>query len=164
MYLPSWFKCNDAMRWYAMHDITSTLKSNKRKWGVQPHCSIQRTLLYRYLPHQHQATVSSYAYQRKMQRCKYCNRWTSYTSNFNIKRNTTIDDKVYFTLSKINFIYQVIWLMWILKLNEGISNNEWKRVDHGATFTCLRWLRKYTKRILDDHHLLRNQKLGINTP
>jgi hypothetical protein len=164
MYLPSWFKCNDAIRWYVMHDFTSTLKSNKRKWVLQPHFLVQCALLYQYLPYQHQATMSSYAYQRKMQRCKYCNGWTSYTSSFSIKRNTTIDDKVYFKLSKLKFIYQVIWLMWILKLNGGNSNNEWKCVDHGAIFTCLRWLRKYAKCIPDDHHLLRNQKLGINTP
>jgi hypothetical protein len=39
---------------------------------------------------------------------QHCNAWTSYTSNFNIKRNITIDDKVYFKISKVNFIYQVI--------------------------------------------------------
>jgi hypothetical protein len=67
---------------------------------------------------------------------QYCNTWTSYTSKFNIKRNTTIDDKVYSKISKMNFIYQIIWLMWILKLNGGDSNNKWNLVDHGATFIC----------------------------
>jgi hypothetical protein len=42
---------------------------------------------------------------------QHYNLWTSYTSNLNIKRNTTIDDKVYSKISKVNFIYQVIWLM-----------------------------------------------------
>jgi hypothetical protein len=42
---------------------------------------------------------------------QHCNAWISYTSNFNIKRNTTIDDKAYSKISKVNFIYQVIWLM-----------------------------------------------------
>jgi hypothetical protein len=41
---------------------------------------------------------------------QHCNARTSYTSNFNIK-NITIQDKVYSKISKINFIYQVIWLM-----------------------------------------------------
>jgi hypothetical protein len=53
------------------------------------------------------------------------------------KKNTTMYDKVESKISKINFIYQVIWLMWILKLSGGNSNNKWKRVDHDATFTCL---------------------------
>jgi hypothetical protein len=53
------------------------------------------------------------------------------------KKNTTMDDKVYSKISKINFNYQVIWLMWNLKLSGGNSNNKWKRVDHGATFSCL---------------------------
>jgi hypothetical protein len=81
---------------------------------------------------------------------QHCNAWTSNTSNFNIKRNTTIDDKVYSKISKINFIYQVIWLMWILKLNGGNSNNEWKVVDHGATFTCLLQLSSHKAK----HHLI----------
>jgi hypothetical protein len=79
--------------------------------------------------------------------------------NLQYKKNTTIDDKVWSKISKINFIYQVIWLMWILKLSGCNSNNKWKRVDHNNTFTCLQWLRKYAKRIPYDHHLLRNQNL-----
>jgi hypothetical protein len=125
------------MRWDAMHIFTSILICNKRKWGLQPCCIIQRVLLYQYLLHQYQTTISSYAYQRSVQKIQHCNAWTSNISNFSIKRNTTIDDKVYSKISKINFIYQVIWLMWILKLNRGNSNNEWKFVDHGPTFTCL---------------------------
>jgi hypothetical protein len=39
---------------------------------------------------------------------QYCNACTSYTSNFNIKRKTTIDDKVFSKISKVNSIYQVI--------------------------------------------------------
>jgi hypothetical protein len=31
--------------------------------------------------------------------------WTSYNSNFNIQRNTTIYHKVYSKISKVNFIY-----------------------------------------------------------
>jgi hypothetical protein len=54
----------------------------------------------------------------------------------------------------INFIYQVIWLMWILKLSEGNSNNKWKRVDHDATFTCLLQLSSHkVKHGLKEHHL-----------
>jgi hypothetical protein len=29
--------------------------------------------LYQYLPHQQQATMSSYAYQRRMQKMQHCN-------------------------------------------------------------------------------------------
>jgi hypothetical protein len=71
------------------------------------------------------------------------------------KMNTTIDDKVYSKISKVNFIYQVIWLMWILKLSGGNSNNKWKRVDHGATFTCLFQLSSHkVKHGLKEHHLI----------
>jgi hypothetical protein len=42
---------------------------------------------------------------------QHYNAWTSYNSNFNIQRNTTIDHKIYSKISKVNFIYQVIWLM-----------------------------------------------------
>jgi hypothetical protein len=52
-------------------------------------------------------------------------------------KNTTIDHKVYSKISKVNLIYQVIWLMWILKLSGSNSNNKWKCVYHDATFTCL---------------------------
>jgi hypothetical protein len=70
------------------------------------------------------------------------------------KRNTTMDDKVYSKISKINFIYQVIWLMWILKLSGGNSNNKWKRVDHDATFTCLLQLSRHKiKHGPKEHHL-----------
>jgi hypothetical protein len=68
--------------------------------------------------------------------------------------NTTIDDKVYSKISKVNFIYQVIWLMWILKLSEGNLNNKWKRLDHGATFTCLLQLSSHKiKHDPKEHHL-----------
>jgi hypothetical protein len=66
-----------------------------------------------------------------------CNAWILYISNFNIKRNTTIDDKIYSKISKVNFIYQVIWLMWIMKLSGGNSNNKWKHLNHVTIFTCL---------------------------
>jgi hypothetical protein len=86
---------------------------------------------------------------------QHCNAWTSDTSNFNRNRNTTINDKVYSKISKITIIYQVIWLMWILKLNEGNLNNKWKHVDHGATFTCLLQLSSHkAKHDLKEHHLI----------
>jgi hypothetical protein len=55
---------------------------------------------------------------------QHCNAWTSYTSNFNIKGNTTIYHKVYSKISKVNLLYQVIWLMGILKLCRSNSNNK----------------------------------------
>jgi hypothetical protein len=86
---------------------------------------------------------------------QHYNAWTSYTLNFNIKRNIIIDDKVYSKIIKINFIYQVIWLMWILKLNEGNSNNKWNLVDHDATFTCLLQLSSHkAKHDPKEHHLI----------
>jgi hypothetical protein len=70
------------------------------------------------------------------------------------KKNTTMDDKVKSKISKINFIYQVIWLMWILKLSGGNSNNKWKRVYHGATFTCILQLSSHkVKHGPKEHHL-----------
>jgi hypothetical protein len=42
---------------------------------------------------------------------QHYNALTSYTSNFHIKRNNIIDDKVYSNINKVNFIYPVIWLM-----------------------------------------------------
>jgi hypothetical protein len=136
-----------------MHDFTSTLKSNKRKWGLHPRCSIQRALLYWYVPHQHQATVSSYAYQRKVQKCNIACMNSIYFK-IRYKKNTTMNDKVYSKISKMNFIYQVIWLMWILKLGESNSNNKWKRVDHGATFTYLLQLSSHKiKYGSKEHHL-----------
>jgi hypothetical protein len=42
---------------------------------------------------------------------QHYNAWTSYNSNFNIQRNTTIDHKIYSKISKMNVIYQVIWIM-----------------------------------------------------
>jgi hypothetical protein len=85
---------------------------------------------------------------------QHCNTWTSYTSNFNIKRNTTIDDKVYSKINKVNSIYQVIWLIWILKLSGGNSNNKWKRVDHDTIFTCLLQLLSHkVKHGPKEHHL-----------
>jgi hypothetical protein len=136
-----------------MHDFTSTLKSNKRKWGLQPRCSIQRALLYRYLPYQHQATVSSYAYQRKVQKCNIAYMNFIYFK-LQYKKNTTMDDKIYSKISKINFNYQVILLMWNLKLSGGNSNNKWKRVNHGATFTCLLQLSRHKiKYGPKEHHL-----------
>jgi hypothetical protein len=70
------------------------------------------------------------------------------------KKNITIDDKVYSKINKINLIYQVIWLMWILKLYGGNSNNNWKRVDHGATFTYLFQLSIHkVKHGPNEHHL-----------
>jgi hypothetical protein len=136
-----------------MHDFSSTLKSNKRKRGLQPHCSIQRALLYRYLPHQHQATVSSYAYQRKVQKCNIaCMNFIYFKLWY--KKNTTMDDKLYSKISKINFNYQVIWLMRNLKLSEGNSNNKWKCVDHGAIFTCLLQLSSHKiKYGSKEHHM-----------
>jgi hypothetical protein len=84
---------------------------------------------------------------------QHYNVWTSYTSNVSIKRNTTIDDKVYSKISKVKFIYQVIWLMWILKLSGGNSNNKWKRVDRIATFTCLLQLSRHkVKNGPKEHH------------
>jgi hypothetical protein len=84
---------------------------------------------------------------------QHYNAWASYTSNFNIKRNSTIDDKVYSNKSNINFIYQVIWLLWILKSNGGNSNNEWKLADHDATFTCLLQLSSHNaKHNPKEHH------------
>jgi hypothetical protein len=69
-------------------------------------------------------------------------------------KNTTMNDKVYSKISKMNFIYQVIWLMWILKLSGGNSNNKWKPVDHGATFTCLLQLSSHkVKHGPKEHHL-----------
>jgi hypothetical protein len=136
-----------------MHDFTSTLKSNKRKWGLQPCCSIQHALLYRYLSHQHQATVSSYAYQRKVQKCNItCMNFIYFKLRY--KKNTTMNDKVYSKISKMNFIYQVIWLNWNLKLSGVNSNNKWKRVDHGTTFTCLLQLSSHRiKYGPKEHHL-----------
>jgi hypothetical protein len=85
---------------------------------------------------------------------QHCNAWTTYTSNFNIKRNTTINDKVYSKISKVNFIYQVLCLMWILKLSGDNSNNKWKRIDHGTTFTCLLQLSSHkVKHAPKEHHL-----------
>jgi hypothetical protein len=55
---------------------------------------------------------------------QHCNAWTSYTSNFNIQGNTTIDHKIYSKISKVNLLYQVIWLMGILKLCGSNSNNK----------------------------------------
>jgi len=70
------------------------------------------------------------------------------------KKNTTMNDKVYSKISKMNLIYQVIWLMWNLKLSGGNSNNKWKRVDHGATFTCLLQLSSHKiKYGPKEHHL-----------
>jgi hypothetical protein len=66
-----------------------------------------------------------------------------------------MDDKVYSKISKINFIYQVIWLMRNLKLSGGNSNNKWKRVDHDATFTCLLQLSSHkVKYRPKEHHLI----------
>jgi hypothetical protein len=42
---------------------------------------------------------------------QHCNAWTSYTSNFNIKRIPQWMIKYSPKYVKINFIYQVIWLM-----------------------------------------------------
>jgi hypothetical protein len=85
---------------------------------------------------------------------QHCNAQTSYTLNFNIKRNITIDDKVYSKISKVNFIYQIIWRIWILKLSEGNSNNKWKCVDHVTTFTCLLQLSSdKVKHSLKENHL-----------
>jgi hypothetical protein len=65
-----------------------------------------------------------------------------------------MDDKVLSKISKINFIYQVIWLTWILKLSGGNSNNKWKRVDYDATFTCHLQLSSHNvKHGPKEHHL-----------
>jgi hypothetical protein len=88
----------------------------------------------------------------KMQQCNAC---TSYSSNINIQRNTIIDHKVYSMISKVNLIYQVIWLMWILKLSGSNSNNKWNRVDHDAIFTCLLQLSCHkVKHGPKEHHLM----------
>jgi hypothetical protein len=108
---------------------------------------------YWYLPHQHQATVSSYAYQRKVQKCNIaCINFIYFKLQY--KKNITMDDKVYSKISKINFIYQVIWLIWNLKLSGGNSNNKWKRVDNDATFTYILQLSSHkVKHGLKGHHL-----------
>jgi hypothetical protein len=78
--------------------------------------------------------------------------------NFNIKGNTTIVDNVYIRISKINFIYHVIWLMWILKLTRVNSNNEWKLVYHNATFTFLLQLSSHkAKHNPKEHHLITSE-------
>jgi hypothetical protein len=88
---------------------------------------------------------------RKMQ---HCHAWTSYNSNFNIQRNITIYHKVYSKISKVNYIYQIIWLIWILKLSGGNSNNKWKHIDHSATFNCLLQLSSHkVKHGPKEHHL-----------
>jgi hypothetical protein len=73
-------------------------------------------------------------------------------------KNITIDDKVYYKISKINFIYLVIQLIWILKLNGGNSNNEWKLIDHDTTFICLLQLSIHkAKHDPKEHHLITNK-------
>jgi hypothetical protein len=74
--------------------------------SLVPPNPIQRVLLYRYLLHQHQARVSSYAYQGG------CKNATLQCMDFiyfklQYKKNTAIDDKVYSKISKVNVIYQV---------------------------------------------------------
>jgi hypothetical protein len=126
------------MQWYEMQCRSSLLPSNPTKRSescnhvpqFNVHCctSTYRTNI---------RLRCLLMHIKKGAKMRHCNAWTSYTSNFIIKRNTTIDNKVYCKISKMNFIYQVIWLMLILKLNGGNSNNKWKCIDHDATFTCL---------------------------
>jgi hypothetical protein len=79
-------------------------------------------------------------------------------------KNTIIDHKVHYKISKVNLIYQVIWLMWIIKLSGSNSNNKWKRVNHGATFTYLLQLSSHkVKHGLKEHHLtISNSQLQNN--
>jgi hypothetical protein len=85
---------------------------------------------------------------------QHCNTQTSYNLNFNIKRNTAINDKLYSRISKISFIYQVIWLMWIMKSNGDNLNNKWKRIDHDAIFTYLFQLSNHKVTLSSkEHHL-----------
>jgi hypothetical protein len=81
------------------------------------------------------------------------------------KRNTTIDDKFTSKISKINFINQAIWLMWILKLNWHNSNNKWKYVDHIAIVTCLLQLSSHkSKHDLKEHHLITRKNVALEQP
>jgi hypothetical protein len=86
---------------------------------------------------------------------KDCNVWNSHTFNFQCKENYhniwkgTLQDK------GINFIYQIIWIIWILNLNGGNSNNKSKLIDHDTIFTCLiQWSSRKAKHDLKEHHLI----------
>jgi hypothetical protein len=143
------------MQWYEMQCMSSLPIINPTKGSEGCNHIAQFNMRCCTDTYRTNTTVSSYAYQRRVQKMQHFNAWTSYTSNFNIKINTTINDKVYSKTSKINFIYQVIWLIWILKLNGGDSNNEWKLVDHDAIFTCLLQLSIHkAKHDPKEHHLI----------
>jgi hypothetical protein len=125
-------------QWYEMQCMSSLLTSNptKRSEGCN---HVAKFNVHCYTSTYCTNTRLQYLLMHTDGGCKKCNITMHglHTSNFNIKRNTTIDDEIYSKRHTVNFIYQVIWLMWILKLTGGNSNNKWKRVDHGATFTCL---------------------------
>jgi hypothetical protein len=53
---------------------------------------------------------------------QHCNGFIYFKLQY--KKNTTMDDKILSKISKINFIYQVICLIEILKLSGGNSDNK----------------------------------------
>ena len=63
----------------AMHDFTSTHKSQGRKWGLQHIALSQCALLYQYLMHQSGYGFFICIFNMRVQKCD-CNAWTSYTS------------------------------------------------------------------------------------
>jgi hypothetical protein len=152
------------MQWYEMQCMSSLLPSNLTKGSedcnhvaqFSMHCctgTYHTNIMLRCLP---MHTKGGYK-NATLQHMDFI------YFNLQYKNNTTIDDKVYSKINKINFIYQVIWLMWILKLSGGNSNNKWKRVDHVATFTCLLQLSNHkVKHGLKEHHLTINNSQHQN--
>jgi hypothetical protein len=114
------------MQWYEMQCMTLLLPSYPTKGSEGcNHVAQFNVCCYTGTYHTNISLRCLLMHTKEGAKIQYCNAWTSYTSNYNIKRNTIIYDKLYSKISKINFIYQIIWLMWILKLNWGNSNNKW---------------------------------------